>query len=32
LLKERNLEEVFIDLTSTEDLSSVVSALRGTLR
>ncbi|MCL5874156.1 MAG: ABC transporter ATP-binding protein [Candidatus Thermoplasmatota archaeon] len=32
LLKERNLEEVFIDLTSTEDISSVVSALRGTLR
>lgn len=32
LLKERNLEDVFIDLTSTEDISSVVSALRGTLR
>lgn len=32
LLRERNLEDVFIELTSTEDLSSVVSALRGTLR
>jgi ABC-2 type transport system ATP-binding protein len=32
LLKERNLEDVFIDLTSTEDISSVVSALRGSLR
>ncbi len=32
LLKERNLEEVFIDLTSTEDISSVVTALRGSLR
>ena len=32
LLKERNLEDVFIGLTSTEDISSVVNALRGTLR
>ncbi|MCL4447963.1 MAG: ABC transporter ATP-binding protein [Candidatus Thermoplasmatota archaeon] len=32
LLKERNLEDVFMDLTSTEDITSVVSALRGTLR
>lgn len=32
LLRERNLEDVFIDLTSTEDISSVVNALRGTLR
>jgi ABC-2 type transport system ATP-binding protein len=32
LLKDRNLEDVFIDLTSTEDLSSIVNALRGSLR
>ncbi len=31
LLKERNLEDVFIGLTSTEDISSLVSALRGSL-
>lgn len=32
LLKERNLEDLFIELTATEDISSIVSALRGTLR
>ncbi len=32
LVKQRHLEDLFIELTTTEDLSSVVSALRGTLR
>lgn len=32
LLKEKSLEDVFIELTTSEDLSSVVSALRGSLK
>jgi len=32
LLKEKHLEDMFIELTSDEDISSVVNALRGTLR
>ncbi len=32
LLKEKSLEDLFIGLTSTEDITSIVSALRGTLR
>ncbi|MEM0136133.1 MAG: ABC transporter ATP-binding protein [Thermoplasmatales archaeon] len=32
LLKEKSLEDMFIELTSNEDIRSVVSALRGTLR
>jgi len=32
LLKEKHLGDMFIELTSDEDISSVVNALRGTLR
>lgn len=32
LIKQKNLEDLFIELTSSEDLSSLVSTLRGALR
>ncbi|MEM0141409.1 MAG: ABC transporter ATP-binding protein [Thermoplasmatales archaeon] len=32
LLKEKTLEDVFIQLTSNEDITSVVNALKGTLK